>query len=637
MARPIKRRPHWLAACAVAGVGSLAIVTTAAAAPPTVERQSGSGIYWNAASPNPSYVITATGGETSLSYTTSESATPVEVPASGVVTLPSAPQGGRSLTAFPTEAPGDSTTVNFTVDTTPPAVSVALAPSAPNGANGWYRAPLTIQPTCTDLLPVTGCDPFGWTTDGVANTAPVNATDAAGNVGTGSVSPPFKYDNTPPATTGGKPSAPVSESTVGSEPQFRWTRGVDPTSGPDRYELEWRTVDDADGDAWQVIAKVADTGLGDYVAGRDPSLRPTPLPTLELLEWRVRTFDTAGNSRNSTPPFRLTIDPTVPPAPTITGGPSTPIRFTSPTFTWSGNGESYLWDLYIPGRTTPVRSGGGPETETTLQSLADGDYTFAVTQVNGLGVMSEAATRSFKVDTTPPVAPTITVRPPFPAAGVVTFGWTTEAGAYSRWQVIGPGGALVIGPADSLQNSVSITGLADGAYSFQVLQIDAAGNSSATTSEPFTVSTPVAPGQPPSSGPRIEPEFLLPRQNAFKLRPKAGKTLPTRRPVLGWRKGPRGTKLYNVQIFKVIRKRRGAAPTVKKVFSGFPTKRQLRAPKSKMQPGTCYVWRVWPYTGTRFTPKPLGISNFCVAKASVLKKKAAQAAARRKAAQRRAR
>ena len=56
-----------------------------------------------------------------------------------------------------------------------------------------------------------------------------------------------------------------------------------------------------------------------------------------------------------------------------------------------------------------------------------------------------------------------------------------------------------------------------------------------------------------------------------------------------------------------------------------------------MRPGTCYVWRVWPYTGTTFTPKPLGISNFCVAKASVLKKKAAQAAARRKAAQRRGR
>ncbi len=150
--------------------------------------------------------------------------------------------------------------------------------------------------------------------------------------------------------------------------------------------------------------------------------------------------------------------------------------------------------------------------------------------------------------------------------------------------MIGPGGTLIIGPTDSLQNSVSITGLADGAYSFQVLQIDAAGNGSATTSEPFTVSTPLAPGRP-STGPSIEPEFLLPTQNAFKLRPKAGKTLPTRRPVLRWRKGPRGTKLYNVQIFKVVRKRKGAAPTVRKVYSGFPSRRQLRAPRAKMTRG----------------------------------------------------
>jgi hypothetical protein len=156
------------------------------------------------------------------------------------------------------------------------------------------------------------------------------------------------------------------------------------------------------------------------------------------------------------------------------------------------------------------------------------------------------------------------------------------------------------------------------------------------TSEPFTVTNPLAPGQPPSTQPKVEPEFLLPTQNAFRLRPKAGRTIPTRRPVLRWVKGPRGTRLYNVQIFKVVRKRRGAAPTVKKVYSGFPSKRQLRAPKSQMKAGTCYVWRVWPYTGTKFTPKPLGISNFCVAKASVLKKKAAKAAAKRRAAQRRA-
>ena len=53
-----------------------------------------------------------------------------------------------------------------------------------------------------------------------------------------------------------------------------------------------------------------------------------------------------------------------------------------------------------------------------------------------------------------------------------------------------------------------------------------------------------------------------------------------------------------------------------------------------MRPGTCYVWRVWPYTGTRFTPKPLGFSNYYVAKASVLKKEGRAGGRRRKAARR---
>jgi hypothetical protein len=114
-------------------------------------------------------------------------------------------------------------------------------------------------------------------------------------------------------------------------------------------------------------------------------------------------------------------------------------------------------------------------------------------------------------------------------------------------------------PNDTFR-SVNITKA--GAYSFQVIQIDGAGNASAATSEPFTVTNPLAPGQAPST-PRVQPEFLLPTQNAARLRPKAGKTVPTRRPVLRWRKGPRGTRLYNVQIF-VAAKRRGANPTVRR-------------------------------------------------------------------------
>jgi hypothetical protein len=609
-----------LAACLVAGVAASLVPASTAWGAPTITP--GTGAYWNAENPTPAYRITSVDGEAVAWTATGPGYTLAGT--GGTATLTAFPEGAGTLTATDSTGPAE---VTFTKDTVAPTLGATLV-GTPNAA-GWYRQLAIGRSPCSDAdpssgLPAGACGNRAWTTDGAALSATVSVSDNAGN-GTTVTSPAFNFDGTPPTTAGGRPSAPTSGAQVSAEPEFRWTRGVDATSGPARYELDWRH---ADGTDWQTIARVEDTGVGDYTARRDPALRPEPLPQNEPLQWRVRTFDAAGNVRVSTS-YLLTIDATVLPPPVITGGPNTPTRITSPTFTWTGTQETYLWRLTVPGQQNPVRSGGGLATEATLQSLGDGDYTFSVTQVSASGRESEAATRSFKVDTTPPAAPTITLRPQFPAAGTVTFGWTAEPGAYSRWQVVGAGGAVVLGPADTPLTSVSIANLADGAYSFQVLQIDSAGNASATTSEPFTVATPVAPGARPA--PRIAPEFLLPTQNAFRLRPKAGRTLPTRSPVLAWRRGPRGTRLYNVQIFKVLKKRAGAAPTVKKVYSGFPKKRQLRAPRKVMQAGTCYVWRVWPYTGTRFTPKPLGISNFCVAKASVLKKHAAKAAARRRA------
>ena len=124
---------------------------------------------------------------------------------------------------------------------------------------------------------------------------------------------------------------------------------------------------------------------------------------------------------------------------------------------------------------------------------------------------------------------------------------------------------------------------------------------------------------------------LLPKQNARRLQPKAGKTLFSRTPVLRWTRGPRGTKLFNLQIFKVAIGKNARTPKVTKILSVFPKATAYRVPKSKTRPKTCYVWRVWPYTGREFTPKPLGVSNYCIASQRVLKKKAALVAKRKAA------
>jgi hypothetical protein len=156
--------------------------------------------------------------------------------------------------------------------------------------------------------------------------------------------------------------------------------------------------------------------------------------------------------------------------------------------------------------------------------------------------------------------------------------------------------------------------------------VDAAGNESQATVEPFTVIAPlVVPA--PSNG----IVTLLPKQNARRLQPKAGKTVFSRTPVLRWSRGPKGTKLFNLQIFRVTVARNSRTPKVTKILSVFPKSRAYRVPKGKTRPKTCYVWRVWPYTGREFTPKPLGVSNYCVASQKVLARKAAVIATRKAA------
>ena len=79
-------------------------------------------------------------------------------------------------------------------------------------------------------------------------------------------------------------------------------------------------------------------------------------------------------------------------------------------------------------------------------------------------------------------------------------------------------------------------------------------------------------------------------------------------------------------------KRTNGKAQVAKVFSTFPRALQYRVPSRRTRPATCYVWRVWPYLGTRFTKKPLGISNFCIASKATLRKAAQRKAARARAA-----
>jgi hypothetical protein len=344
----------------------------------------------------------------------------------------------------------------------------------------------------------------------------------------------------------------------------------------------------------------------------------------------VRTVDRAGNVSPNSSVRSFTIDSTRPPAPVITAGPEGFTNVAAPAFSWTSLAPgAFAWDVTAVGAEDPVQSGSGAATSATLRPLPEGEYAFRVSQTTAFGAESAEASRSFTVDLTPPARPLITARPPSPAGPSPAFAWSAEPGTFSRWVVIGPGGGA-IQASDTPAASATLGPFAPGAHLFRVSAVDPAGNASEPASEPFTVAGAAAAAQPAAR--RRATAGALPTRNARLLRPRAGKVLPTRRPVLRWAKGPAGTRLYNVQVFRVVRKRAGTAPAVRKVLSAFPDSRQLRAPSRKMAPGTCYVWRVWPYVGARFATAPLGVSHFCIAGRSVLAKAAAAAASRRRAA-----
>ena len=306
----------------------------------------------------------------------------------------------------------------------------------------------------------------------------------------------------------------------------------------------------------------------------------------------------------------------VPAPPVITVAPPALTNVPAPTFGWTGDATGYQWSL-VDSAGTRVDGGTGPETTVTLSArLADGSYTFSVfaESTDPLSPPSDPATHTFALDTVAPPTPRITTRPPFPTTVTTPeFGVAdVEPGAAASWSVVAAGGVLAQGPAPLGSPTVTLGALTVGSYLFQVVQTDPAGNASPTAAAPFAiVAPPAAPAPKPAAR---AARLVLPKMNTHRLTPRVGASIRTVRPVLTWSRGPRGTTVYNVQVFRVGARGASENATVRltKLRSVFPRARQVRM--RGLARGQCYVWRVWPFIGTKFTAKPLGVSNFCVAK-----------------------
>lgn len=395
------------------------------------------------------------------------------------------------------------------------------------------------------------------------------------------------------------PQLPADGAVVGTlRPTFAWSAG---SSGVpiSRYEV-WAELPGG-------AAKVAEAPAGTLSA-----TATADLPDDGVYRWFVRLVNTLGGVASTPVDLRARVQVATPPAaPVLTEGPAGVTSAAGVSFTWTGARPTSHWAL-LDSAGAVLQSGSAPSGggHADLAPLPDGPYVFRVAQTNAAGVDGEWAARAFAIDATPPVAPDpVATGTGAGHATTPAFSWrTADPGAVATWRVRGVGDRIVAGPADTTLSSVAPRPLPAGAYVFEVRLTDAAGNVGPWGSEPFSIAAGAAARTGQSVTSPAERMRRL-RRNARALHPAPGARVATTRPALSWRRGPAGTGLYNVQVFRV-----GANDRLVKVGSAFPSGARYALPAAAaLTPGACYVWRVWPWRGRGYTAQPLGISDFCVA------------------------
>ena len=179
-----------------------------------------------------------------------------------------------------------------------------------------------------------------------------------------------------------------------------------------------------------------------------------------------------------------------PPATTITSGPSGLTNDATPTFAFTSNEAGSTFECRVD--TAAFSRCTSPH---TTAALTEGAHTFAVRATDpGGNVDATPATRSFTVDTTPPQT-TITAGPSGPiSTSTPSFSFSSEAGATFQCRVDGAAFAACSSPHTTAS-------LAQGAHTFEVRAIDAAGNADPTpAARSFTVDQS-APDTTIDSGP----------------------------------------------------------------------------------------------------------------------------------------
>ena len=385
--------------------------------------------------------------------------------------------GSHTLVTRAVDSAGNasaSTSVTWIVDLVPPgAVTVTGNPAAVTAqTTASVSFNLTGDAVATECKLDAGAwaactSPFVTGTIGEgSHTVQIRQLDGAGNVGT-PTSTTWIVDLAPPT------SAPV----IASGPSGFVTAGQSAfaflgAAGDETYQCR------LDSGAWAAC-------LAAYT---------TPLLADGAHTLDVRLVDAAANV-GPTASRTWTIDTTAPStAPTMATAPSNPNSDSTPTFAFSGAGA---------GETYQCRTDAGAwvacTSPITLPVLGEGTHTFWVRVIDGAGNTGPATSTTWTVDTTAPTTLPTIVSGPSAQTNQTSASFSFAGAVGGETYVCSLDGSAYV----ACTSPRSLTSLADGAHTFRVALVDAAGNQGPATAQTWTIGTSAPTALPtvtPSQG-----------------------------------------------------------------------------------------------------------------------------------------
>ncbi len=347
----------------------------------------------------------------------------------------------------------------WTVDATAPDTTITAQPTNPSNSSDAIFSFTGDDPSGTGVAsfecrvdgggftPCTSPQAYIGLTDG-SHTFEVRAIDGAGNVDPSPASYTWTVDATAPDTTiTAQPTNPSAS--AGASFSF--------------------TGDDSGGTGVSSFQCQLDGG------GFTPCTSPQAYVGLTdgPHTFEVRAIDTAGNVDPSPASYTWTID-TGAPGTTITAQPTNPSASAGASFSFTGDdsggtGVSSFECQLDGGGFTPCTS---PQ---AYVGLTDGPHTFEVRAIDGAGSVDPTpATYTWLIDTTAPDT-AITAQPTDPSASAsAAFSFTGSdpgGSGIASFECQLDGGSFVACTSPEI-----LSGLTDGAHTFRVRAIDAAGN-----------------------------------------------------------------------------------------------------------------------------------------------------------------